>query len=261
MTIAKDIRPLTSLRFFAAMWVVLYHYWPNLSATMPAVVGKGYLGVELFFTLSGFILSLVYLDAVGRAQLPLRRLPVGAAGAGLSAAHRHPGRGRGHGPGGRGRRPRHRRQRPVLAVAAGQSADGPRLGPLAGGGLESPLLVDLGRMVRLSQLPAVRLAGVKAEVAALAGGGGGARRALRRCMRRFERLAGFPLTHATIAWGALRIVPCFALGCAINLLWRATPLTEPPLRRPRRRIFQAPPLLAAAQFGAPDVLLVALFGA
>ena len=34
---ARDIRPLTSLRFFAAMWVVAFHYWPNLTA---AWIGK-----------------------------------------------------------------------------------------------------------------------------------------------------------------------------------------------------------------------------
>ena len=58
----QDLRPLTSLRFFAAMWVVLYHFWPNLQPVRPAFVAKGYLGVELFFVLSGFILSHVYLE-------------------------------------------------------------------------------------------------------------------------------------------------------------------------------------------------------
>ena len=32
---------------------------------MPALIGKGYLGVELFFTLSGFILCHVYLQGFG----------------------------------------------------------------------------------------------------------------------------------------------------------------------------------------------------
>ena len=28
---AANIKPLTALRFFAAFWVVLFHYWPNLA--------------------------------------------------------------------------------------------------------------------------------------------------------------------------------------------------------------------------------------
>jgi peptidoglycan/LPS O-acetylase OafA/YrhL len=57
METPANIKPLTSLRFFAAMWVVLYHYWPHLAVpATPTFVAKGYLGVELFFILSGFIL-------------------------------------------------------------------------------------------------------------------------------------------------------------------------------------------------------------
>jgi len=59
-----NIKPLTSLRFFAAIWVVMFHYWPHLAVTgTPALVAKGYLGVECFFVLSGFILCHVYLPA------------------------------------------------------------------------------------------------------------------------------------------------------------------------------------------------------
>ena len=66
---AANIRPLTSLRFFAAMWVVLFHYWPKLDVGFtPTLVEKGYLGVELFFTLSGFILCHVYLTAFGEGR-------------------------------------------------------------------------------------------------------------------------------------------------------------------------------------------------
>ena len=43
----------------------------------------------------------------------------------------------------------------------------------------------------------------------------------------FEMLAGFPLTEATIRWGALRIVPCFALGCALYLCIARSTLPRP----------------------------------
>ena len=60
----KDIRPLTALRFAAAMWVLLYYFGAHLGVglrTASGFVEKGYLGVDLFFVLSGFILSHVYL--------------------------------------------------------------------------------------------------------------------------------------------------------------------------------------------------------
>ena len=69
MNDAAHIRPLTGLRFFAAMWVVFYHYWANLQIGFtPALVEKGYLGVELFFVLSGFILCHVYLEGFGEGR-------------------------------------------------------------------------------------------------------------------------------------------------------------------------------------------------
>ncbi|MFN4009708.1 MAG: acyltransferase family protein [Pannonibacter sp.] len=54
-----QLRPLTSLRFFAAVYVVIFHYWTSyhLSATRPLIVELGYTGVTFFFILSGFILS------------------------------------------------------------------------------------------------------------------------------------------------------------------------------------------------------------
>jgi peptidoglycan/LPS O-acetylase OafA/YrhL len=54
----SEIRSLTSLRFFAAFWVVLYHYMQQLP-DQPAVpvVKSGYLAVDFFFILSGFVLA------------------------------------------------------------------------------------------------------------------------------------------------------------------------------------------------------------
>ena len=58
-----DIRPLTSLRFLAAMWVLLFFFGERLGLDWreaSGFVAKGYLGVDLFFILSGFILAHVY---------------------------------------------------------------------------------------------------------------------------------------------------------------------------------------------------------
>jgi peptidoglycan/LPS O-acetylase OafA/YrhL len=58
------LEPLTGLRFVAAMAVVLYHV--PLAAGMPDAIvrllSRGYLGVSLFFVLSGFILTYTYID-------------------------------------------------------------------------------------------------------------------------------------------------------------------------------------------------------
>ena len=76
----------------------------------------------------------------------------------------------------------------------------------------------------------------------------------------FERIAGFPLTKATILWGALRIVPCFALGCAVNLLWRTRPLAT----RTDATVATLAALIATCAFAAvntPDWASVMAFGA
>ena len=59
----QDLKPLTSLRFIAAFWVLLYHFKDHLGLGIGqfGLVADGYLGVDLFFTLSGFILAHVYL--------------------------------------------------------------------------------------------------------------------------------------------------------------------------------------------------------
>src|SRR5579872_2123193 len=58
----SEIRALTGLRGVAALLVALYHINPNLIAPTAAgrFVGKGYLWVDLFFVLSGFLLAMNY---------------------------------------------------------------------------------------------------------------------------------------------------------------------------------------------------------
>jgi peptidoglycan/LPS O-acetylase OafA/YrhL len=59
-----NIPGLTSVRFFAALWVVLFHLLRSWSV-VPRVGGFlkfGYSGVSFFFVLSGFILSVNYLQ-------------------------------------------------------------------------------------------------------------------------------------------------------------------------------------------------------
>jgi len=64
---ADSIASLTSLRFFAAVYVLLFHSGAGfLGKAVPALsfletfLGNGYLGVTFFFVLSGFILAHVY---------------------------------------------------------------------------------------------------------------------------------------------------------------------------------------------------------
>jgi peptidoglycan/LPS O-acetylase OafA/YrhL len=62
---------LTGLRAVAAVWVVLFHYRDDLLALVPGLapldtlMGAGYLGVDLFFPLSGFVLAYTYADRLG----------------------------------------------------------------------------------------------------------------------------------------------------------------------------------------------------
>ena len=59
----SEIESLTALRGIAAIWVVLYHYAHHVDWVPAAfVVAQGDLAVDLFFTLSGFILVYVYGD-------------------------------------------------------------------------------------------------------------------------------------------------------------------------------------------------------
>jgi peptidoglycan/LPS O-acetylase OafA/YrhL len=60
------LQALTGLRFVAALAVVLFHVLPELTPSADGPLERlgrfGYLGVSLFFVLSGFILTYTYLD-------------------------------------------------------------------------------------------------------------------------------------------------------------------------------------------------------
>jgi len=60
----EEQRPLTSIRGIAALWVVGSHVCGPLQPMMPAwlhtALHDGYMAVDVFFVLSGFILALVY---------------------------------------------------------------------------------------------------------------------------------------------------------------------------------------------------------
>lgn len=58
----EHVRPLTSLRFLAALWVLMHHALPRgPEGSITAALGEsGWLGVSLFFVLSGFLLAIRY---------------------------------------------------------------------------------------------------------------------------------------------------------------------------------------------------------
>lgn len=72
----RDIRSLTSLRFFAAFWVLSLHYtdiMPLDFSTLTGVFERGKLGVDFFFVLSGFILTHVYFHDIEGGRFDVLR--------------------------------------------------------------------------------------------------------------------------------------------------------------------------------------------
>ena len=216
----QNLKPLTSLRVFAALWVVVYHYWPNLQATKPVFVDKGVLGVDLFFVLSGFILSHVYLEKVrdGRfdygaflwARLA-RIYPLHIAIiAGLAALLL------------------------ALALVGVHAGDQVLVWPSLPAQLTLTQAWGLGTQGGWNY-PAWSISAEWFAYLAFPGFAFGACALWRRprlafglaaglvvlAYTLFPIAAGFPLVHASTQWGALRIVPSFALGCALWLMWKA----------------------------------------
>jgi peptidoglycan/LPS O-acetylase OafA/YrhL len=80
----KEIRPLTSLRAFAAFLVFMYHYtwlfppaqrgFADFVEFVPfqAIWRQGQVGVSIFFVLSGFLITRIYFDKVAQGRSSLR---------------------------------------------------------------------------------------------------------------------------------------------------------------------------------------------
>lgn len=254
-----DLRALTTLRFLAALWVVLFAAWPHLDvAFTPIAVTKGYLGVEVFFVLSGFILSHVYLEAAGRGReggftyrgflwariarvYPLHlvtlagmiALGVGATVAGLTVSEslldwRS--------------LPAHLSLTHAWGLASSAAFNHPSWSISAEwfAYLSFPAFAFVAWRMRERPVLATAIAA-------------GAALALYAA---FEPLAGFSLTEATFRWGALRIVPCFALGCALYLIHRRAPVSHAALIA----LASGAGLLASAALGLWDPLVVLCAG-
>jgi peptidoglycan/LPS O-acetylase OafA/YrhL len=72
---AELIKPLTSIRFFAALAVVIFHSGASWASVNPQVPGpvktlllNGYVGVTFFFVLSGFILHQTYRGRIASGE-------------------------------------------------------------------------------------------------------------------------------------------------------------------------------------------------
>jgi peptidoglycan/LPS O-acetylase OafA/YrhL len=254
-----QIETLTAFRFFAAAWVVLYHWWPKLDVGFtPNLALKGYLGVEAFFVLSGFVISHVYLAAYEEGRFRYggflwarlaRIYPLHLATLGGVA---------------------------LLAIGAGA------MGASAG-----------ANVLDLASLPAnllmVHAWGLSPEAAfnhpswsisaewfaylafpAFAAVALRFRSPLQALLAAllllfvsyilFEALTGRPLTQATIHWGALRIVPCFALGCALYLVFRTGALKSREVAW-GGALMSLGAIVLLADVGAHDAFLTASFGA
>lgn len=257
------LRQLTAFRFFAAAWVVLFGFWgllrpESVFGPPPALVAKGYLGVELFFVLSGFILSHVYAEArtAGRFRYggfiwarvariyPLHLLTTLAMGAlallagAIGAAVEHDVANPAALPANLllvhawGVLPSGSWNHPSWSVSAEWAAY-----------LAFPLFA--AGVARLRGRPAVGLAlGLAVVFAAYA---------------LFERAAGFPLTRATTGWGWLRIAPPFLYGCLLHGAWRDGAGPEGRAARLAALLFLAMMGVAAA-LQAPDSVTVGAAG-
>lgn len=254
-----NLRQLTSFRVVAAAWVVAFHYWIDVFGVEPSgLVAKGYLGVEAFFVLSGFILCHVYLADVGEGRLgygrflwarlariyPTHLFTLAAMGVmGLAAAAM--GRPSDHGVIDWRALPANLTLTQAWGLAPSAAWNHPSWSISAEWAAYLVFPGFAGLAWRLRARPASAVTGALVLIAA--------------AYALFGAVAGFPLTQATIAWGALRIAPPFAYGCALYLAWRAGVTRTRTEAHIAAGTFAAIVILAAS-LGAPDAVAVAAAG-
>ncbi|CAL4866534.1 hypothetical protein MMA231_00777 [Asticcacaulis sp. MM231] len=253
------LKPLTSLRFFAALWVVLYTYIHELSGNVSlGVIDKGYLGVDLFFVLSGFILSYVYLDSYGEGrfkygQFTIHRLarvyPLHIATLLftllLITAAAIKGVTLDENAANWAALPAHLTLTQAWGLAPTASFNHPSWSISAEwfAYLVFPAVAFVAWRLRERPVLAVSLA--IAFLIAL--------------NLTFSALAGFSLTRATFQWGALRIVPSFLYGSALYLAWRSGAVSKPWVAQAGTAMALLTVILAAS-FAQSDILIVIALG-
>ena len=256
MNPGENLRALTSLRFFAALWVVLFHYWSDLpgAPALPGFIGKGYLGVELFFILSGFILCHVYRVAVEEKRFnyggflwarlarvyPLHLATLIGVGAMALIATRL---GMQVDPNilSWSSLPANLTLTQAWGLAPAASWNHPSWSISAEWFAYLTFPVFAVVALKLKDRPIVGLVLAMLLVLGLNAG--------------FNALTGQKLTLSTISWGALRIVPCFAFGCALYGYWVARPAKSRAKALKGALISGAATIIFAA-VGVPDSVIV-----
>ncbi|MGA9658385.1 MAG: acyltransferase [Asticcacaulis sp.] len=253
------LKPLTSLRFFAALWVVLYTYIHELSGNVSlSLLDKGYLGVDLFFILSGFILSYVYLQSFGEKRFSYSRFTV------LRLARVYPlhlatllftlllivaahikGMQLDSNAENWSALPAHIFLMQSWGLASTAAFNHPSWSISAEwfAYLCFPLVAFVAWRLRERPVLAVALAMILLVAINLI----------------FEVVAGFSLTQATFEWGALRVVPTFLYGSALFLAWRSGAVAKPAVAMAGTAVALAA-IIVTALTSQSDILIVMALG-